>query len=419
MAGKIENRECFGGPQVLKMTRAFILITLLAATANAADVLQVLGPEQASLNMSLPDGGLPPMPGVKNIEVFHASREAPDLNGGNGWTYNHHVDLAEWKGRLYLAWDSCEKDEDVGISRELYSTSSDGEHWSRPAELFPKGLSMAMRMYFFRAPSGRMLAIAGLRTSPDTTNEAKKGAMLVREILADHTLGTVYTLRPSSDAAPATIPANYSTSTDRGFIDACNQLLANKPFLEQQDYGRLLGERRMKWHDVNTWPADEPSRPHFANRFGKAMAFYHRQDGALVALMKWGWVMLSTDEGETWSPPTRPPTLVAGMAKAWGQRTSDGRYALVYNPHLEQRYPLVMVDGDDGITFKNMRVIHGQTEPMRYPGLYKVLGPQYVRGISEWSSDGSRNDKSMWIAYSVNKEHIWVSRVPIPVQKPR
>ena len=114
----------------------------------------------------------------------------------------------------------------------------------------------------------------------------------------------------------------------------------------------------------------------------------------------------------------RPPTLVVGMAKAWGQRTSDGRYALLYNPDLLNRWPLIMVTGDDGITFGNMRVVQGELPPLRYPGLYKVPGPQYVRGISEWASDNSRQDPSMYVAYSMNKEDIWVSRIRMPGMAP-
>jgi hypothetical protein len=282
-------------------------------------------------------------------------------------------------------------------------------HWSAPKLLFPQGLSTAMRMYFFRAPNGRMLAVAGLRTSTNSISEATKNALIVREIRKDHSLGDIFLLKQLN---MATVPPCFGQSKDDGFVKAGEQLLQNKPFLEQQDYGRLLGERRMKWHDVNTWASDEPSRAEF-NRFGKAMCFYHRGDGALVGLMKWGWAMVSHDEGNTWSAPTRPSTLVVGMAKVWGQRTSDGRYALFYNPHLLNRFPLVMVDGTDGMTFGNMRVVNGDHPPLRFPGLYKVEGAQYVRGLSEWSSDGSWKDKALWVTYSMNKEDIWVSRVPL------
>jgi hypothetical protein len=345
------------------------------------------------------------VPGVANIEVYHS--------GAGGWTYNHHVDMGCWKGRLYLAWDSCEKDEDVWPSREMYATSGDGYHWSEPRELFPQGSSTAMRMYFFHAASGRMLAVAGLRTSTDMVAEVKKAGLIVREIGADHSLGPVYVLIRGEEKAGGKTPPDYSLETDRGFVEACKELLANRLFLEQQDYGRLLGKRRMKWHDLSAWRADEPSRGDFANRFGKAMCFFHRADGAMVCVMKWGWVMVSQDEGTTWSQPTRPASLVTGMAKVWGQRAADGKYVLFYNPDPVKRYPLVMVHGEDGITFGDMRIVNGDVPRMRYLGLNKGEGPQYVRGISEWSSDGTWTDKGVWVAYSMSKEDIWVSRVPL------
>jgi hypothetical protein len=171
----------------------------------------------------------------------------------------------------------------------------------------------------------------------------------------------------------------------------------------------------MKWHDVANWSSvDEYTRGR-ADFFGKAFSFFHRKDGALVGIAKLGFVVVSTDDGQTWSAPIRPRSLVTGGAKVWGQRTSDGRYALVYNPHPTERFPLVVVSSDDGITFRQTRVIFGDKPPMRYPGLNKGLGPQYVRGISEWSSDGSWKDRAMWICYSVNKEDISVSRIPVPV----
>jgi hypothetical protein len=168
----------------------------------------------------------------------------------------------------------------------------------------------------------------------------------------------------------------------------------------------------MKWHDLTAWPADEPSRADFPNRFGKAMCFFHRKDGVLVDVMKWGWVTLSRDEGETWTQPTRPPTLITGMAKVWAQKTPSGKYILIYNPDPEKRYPLVMVQGDDGITFHDMRIINDAHAPMRFPGLYKVEGAQYPRGISAWSTDNSRHDDAVYVAYSVGKEDIYVSRLP-------
>ena len=50
---------------------------------------------------------------------------------------------------------------------------------------------------------------------------------------------------------------------------------------------------------------------------------------------------------------------------------------------------------------------------MRYGGNFKSYGPQYIRGIIE--GNGKPKDGNMWLTYSMNKEDIWVSKVPVPV----
>src|SRR5829696_1592097 len=95
------------------------------------------GAEQSQLDPTLPDGGLAPAVGVESYQVFRASKDVPELTDGRGWTYHHHVDMACWRGRLYVGWNSCERDEDVWPSRELFSTSVDGRAWSGPQEMFP------------------------------------------------------------------------------------------------------------------------------------------------------------------------------------------------------------------------------------------------------------------------------------------
>ena len=386
----------------------FLLGFVAVAATSQDQPIRIDGPEQGRLDFNLPDGGLPPAVGVRNIEVFRATRTAPGLADGKGWTYNHHVDMACWKGRLYVSWTSGEKDEDTWPWHELYSTSVDGEYWSAPAELFPQGVSTPLRMHFFLAANGRMLAIAGLRLGLTKLSETLKGPLAVREILADHTFGPVFTLSAPVTLSGQDAPPLFGNSTDKGFVEACAHLLNHRPFLEQQDFGNLLGDCRMKWHESDD-----------KNMQLKAMSFFHRKDGALVGIGKKGWVTISRDEGSTWSGPVRPPSLVTGNGKVWGQRTSDGRFALLYEPDKEKRYPLVVVTGDDGVTFHEMRVVHGELPIQRYEGANKNVGPQYARGVSEWSNDGSWKDTGLWVAYSVNKEDIWVSRIPVPVQAGR
>jgi hypothetical protein len=102
-------------------------------------------------------------------------------------------------------------------------------------------------------------------------------------------------------------------------------------------------------------------------------------------------------------------------SKVWGQRTEDGRYALVYNHSatLRNRFPLVVMTGDDGYRFGDMLALEGEVPPMRYYGWAKTQGPQYLRGIIEGNGDPPGNH--MWTTYSMNKEDIWVSRTRVPI----
>ena len=404
------------------------------------------GNEQSRVDPNLPDAGLPPAVGVQSFQVFRATRDVPEIADNNGWTYHHHVDMACWRGRLYVGWNSCEKDEDVWPSREWYSTSIDGSHWSDPIEMFPQGVSTPLRMYFYLAPHGRMLMIAGLRPDTSNTDEDTKGGLVVREIYPDHTVGKLFILqlspltedqiariaqptepgRAAPDRAgtarlsplrdPGDFP-HFEQSPDEGFVEACRALLIDRVFLEQQDRGRLLGSRRMKWHDPANWPGGKVPGDSEKWVAGKAYSFFRRPDNTLVGISKMGWVTTSTDDGETWAQPLVPLSLITGKAKVWSQRTSDDRYALAYNPSRKNRFPLVIVTGDDGVRFRDMRIVQGELPIQRYEGVFRSIGPQYTRGLSMWSDDGSRpQDNCMWLVYSMSKEDIWVNRVPLPVK---
>lgn len=395
---------------------ATVLLTPFARGADASAPIQIDAPEQRQLDLTKTDGGLLPVRGAQNFGVFRASKTKPALAEGKGYAYNHHPDLAVWHGKFYVAWDSGQKDEDTWPARELYSTSPDGREWSGPQELFPEGVSVPMRLYFYLAPNGRMLAFAGLRLDHAKTDEDTKGPLVVREIKPDHTLGPVHTLRPPTAGARPGDPAAFTTSPDAGYVTACRQLLAARVTLETQDYGVLLDpDQRIAWHDASKWPNGK-----LGNGFWKATSFYHRRDGAIVGIGKAGWTSVSTDEGKTWSLPVVPPTLTTNNAKVWGQRTGDGRFALVYNPTPRPRYPLVVVTGDDGISFGNMRVVQTQFPPQRYAGINKNTGLQYIRGLAEWADDGSIPDSkaALWLTYSANKEDIWVSRLALPLDHP-
>lgn len=380
------------------------------------DLIHIHGPEQSRIDLTLADGGLPPLPGVRSYGVFRASRDMrPDALG---YTYHHHVDMACWKSKLYVGWNTCLKDEDLWPSRELLSVSDDGVNWSDPIEMFPQGVSMPLRMYFFLASNGRMLIIAGLRPDEGETVEDNKRGLVVRELRADHTLGDVFTLLPQETITRGPM---FDTSTDAGFVEACRALLADRVFLEQQDRGKLLGERAMKWHDAVHWPGGvlpgtKEGEENVKWTFGKGLTFFDRPDGAIVGICKMGWTTISLDQGDSWSAPFVPPTLITGKAKVFAQNHPDGSVSLVYNPTTSHRYPLAIVHSHEGVNFAGMRIVQGELPRQRYEGRFRSIGPQYVRGLSKWSDDRSRDEACSWLVYSMNKEDIWVSRVPLPIE---
>ena len=385
---------------VLFFVKQLVIGAMNQNTGDTSMPIIITGEEQSQLNMDLADGGLPPLPGVHNFQLLRVSRDRSHLAEEEGWTFAHHQDMAIWNGRLYAAWAMTPKDEDYPPYKVLYASSANGLEWSPPQELFPTELSWALRFYFYRASNGRMLAFCSSRN-------ASRLAMLVREITDDHQLGDIYTLIfPQEELPPA-----YTASDDPGFIEACLDAIANKPLLEQSDYGSFLEERKIKWHDITP-----PFKGFYS--FGKAFCFFHRADGKMVGISKMGFTILSADGGETWSEPVLPPTLKTGAAKVWGQRTNDGKYILAYNPDDVKylRYPLVLAYGDDGQHFHNMRVVHGENPRMRYPGMFKDFGPQYTRGAAEWSDDGSFDPDAVWLIYSLHKEDIWLARIPLPLK---
>ncbi len=368
-----------------------------------------------SICLDVHDGRLRPAIGVENIQVLRANRTQPNIADNYGWTYNHAPMLAYWNSKFYLQYLSNPFGEHLAPGQTLVVTSSDGRNWDMPKQVFPiyllrpgpisgheSGMAMMhQRMGFYVAPNGRLLVLGFYGQAPNVFGLGGIGRV-VREAYKDGTYGPIYFIRYSvlgkrNESNTTTYPF-YTRSSDKEFIVACDALLADKL-------------KTMQW-----WEEDRSTDGFFTVTGLQAPSVYHRKDGIAVAHWKASWAALSSDEGKTWSTPVRLPTIITDGAKTWGQRTVDGRYALIYNPTTfgSHRWPLAVVTSDDGIVFDNMLLVHGEVPPRRYMGRAKDFGPQYVRGISE--GNGTPPGSDMWVTYSVNKEDIWISRIPLPVQ---
>jgi hypothetical protein len=364
-----------------------------------------------SLDLAYQDGRLLPVVDAENYQVFRSNREHADLYaGGLKNTYIHAPMLCYWKDKYWLEFLAAPVNEHDPDTVTLMTSSVDGKNWETPKILFdafkPQGgkhLTIChQRMGFYVSKNDRLLILAFYGRYP-SPNEGDGVGRAVREVYEDGSVGPLYFIRYNRHAGwneTNTPHPFYKTSPDKGFVAICDELMANKLMVQQ-------------------WWEEDRSEDGFYLMSGeefkcKAFNWYTRTDGTVVGLFKAGYAASSSDGAKTWSEIKKLPSLIVGHAKMWGQQTEDGRYALAYNPHFEWRYPLVVITGDDGRLFGNMTCVHGELPPRRYDGDAKDVGPQYVRGISP--GNGKPPGQDLWLTYSMNKEDIWVSRVPLPIR---
>ncbi|MDQ1148805.1 hypothetical protein QE382_000789 [Sphingobacterium zeae] len=411
-------------PKRNSMCIKLVLVGLsLSSVMNQAvaqqDTVKYIG--KTLSNVDYHHGQLTPAVGTHNIQVFRANREFPELAGGHNFTYNHQPFLAYWIDTYYLQFLSNPIGEHIAEGKTLLLTSKDGRNWSNPTDLFPTYLVpegftkpgrtdkagknlyaiMHQRMGFYHAKNDKLLTLAYYGVALDAKDDPNDGnglGRVVREIHKDGSFGPIYFIHfnASFDEKGAKYPF-YKKSKDKAFVQACDELLGTplmmQQWVEESDRNDLL------------IPLQRPV---------KAFSFYHLNDGRVVGLWKHALTSMSKDNGKTWQySPLRAPGFVNSNAKIWGQKTSDGRYATVYNPS-EFRWPLAVSTSNDGLNYTDLLLVNGEITTMRYGGNYKSYGPQYVRGIVE--GNGMVPDRNMWLTYSMNKEDIWTAVVPVPIK---
>jgi len=361
------------------------------------------------------DGQMQVAIGVQNYQIMRANRTHPEWSDGLGCTYSHAPMLAYFNGQFYCQYLTNPTGEHIPPGVTMLSRSADGKNWTRPQVLFPIYFTanedativfkfMHQRMGFYVAPNGRFLTMAYYGA-----NDGYGVGRVVREIYKDNSFGPIYFIRVNDNWEGKVKYPLYKTSPDKGFVETCNAFLSDKVRRMQwweEDYLAKDGEEfyRIPWRMDRK--RKEP---------GKAFCFYTRPDGAVVGFFKDRLVTVTKDQGQTWSQLVRCNTLTYSGAKIWAQKLDNGQYALVYNPTATAaRHPLCVATGDDGVLFDNLVNVHSEVPVKKYWGREKRPGPQYVRGIIEGNGNPPGDD--LWVVYSVSKEDIWISRIPVPVR---
>lgn len=389
------------------------------------ELIHVTQPCRADIRFQ--DGALPHVQGVKSYQVLRCNRGRPEAADGFGWTYNHAPMLAWAFGYFFLEYLSNPVDEHETPGHTLLVRSRDGAHWEKPVVAFPairvptwqyRGPRSEMlrdphltcphqRMGFYHARNGVLLLLSFYGLVHDRRMSAPCDGWgvgrAVRQIRPDGTLAEDIFFLLCNEAAGYTVDntgvfPSFRDSGDAAFVAACEELLENGAAMRQ-----MYEEQRF-------------DQARFPNPGGEALSFFTVDEGEMLGMYKKGLVSVSRDQGRTWSDPLRQMTLCTASGKVWGQRTSDGRFTLMYNPSPDgqHRWPIAAVVSDDGHHFDGMAAITGDMSPQRYGGRDKNLGPQYMRGIAECNSQSPDGD--VWLTYANNKEDIWVSRIPVPLR---
>ncbi|WP_438482570.1 hypothetical protein [Oleiharenicola lentus] len=387
--------------------KPFASVALLLTSALVASAVTAPVSYTGELNITTAaDGGLRPAVGVQNIQVYRANRTAPTHVDQLSHTYQHAPMLAYWRGKFYLEFLSATKNEHDNPTDTSLTTSVDGLTWDAPKLVFP-AFKLAngeftvthQRMGFYTAPDGRLLALAFHGKAP-SPNDGTGVGRVVREIHADGSFGPIYFIRLNAGQTPADFKLpypSYRESPDQAFVAACEALLANKLMTVQ-------------W-----WEEDQLDETGLYAVRGKALSYIRRPDNSVLGIWKNSLVATTKDEGVTWTEKVFAGNMPNNASKYWLQATADKRFALFLNPTNRLRHPLAVMTSADSANFSDLLAIHGELPDQRFGGKLKNMGPQYVRGIEEGNGTPPDSAAATWITYSVNKEDIWVSRVPVPI----
>lgn len=367
-----------------------------------------------------PHYGYPYLPGVESFPIYHAT----PLTG----VYSHHAQIGHFKGTFFASWSNQEWGEDGPGQRVLCSLSSNGRIWRTPFVCFPSMSGMRKPQRSGRVltseawvmTGGKMYAVAGVNDKPGPEHKIAAGykttesglkrplflgrvgwGRVARSVSPNGSLGPIFWL---VDDPPAPIQGfpQFPDARDPHFrktVQAINRVLANPQHMPAWDF------------------LNRSTRPLAAD--GHMMcepSVYRRPDGVLVKLSRdcgphqshRMYVSLSRNGGKLWSPSVRT-NIPDSPSKAVTGTLPDGETYLIGNQVPASahgvRDPLVISLSPKGRRFNWSAVIVHEAPPRRYPGLYKNLGFQYPSAIVV--------GRYLWVIYSINKEDVSVSRVPL------
>lgn len=341
--------------------------------------------------------GLQAAPGINHYTIHQATDETDHYANG--------VVMAAFKGTIYCMWQSSPTDEDSDDTWVAYSRSTDnGQNWSEPMVL----------------------------ATPTTGYYCTSGGWL-----ADSDTLTAFIDIWPKGLEPRGGETCYQTSTDGINWSPMQAVRMAEGFdmngvLEQDPRplpnGRIVGAIHFQpglhvcpaYTDDPTGRSDWKMGDFLAEDRGKQSrelepSQYLRRDGSIVMLFRdqrssfRKLAAISTDMGQTWTKAELTNMPDARTKQCAGNLPDGTAYMVSCPANGKWRWPLVLQLSDDGILFDRALLIRsgatGDLPAKRYEGRYKTIGYSYPKAMI--------HDNKLYIGYSVNKEDVVCSIIPI------
>jgi hypothetical protein len=342
-----------------------------------------------------PKGVNPPI-----IPYVESRRAAVYYGSRKNGSYNHHNQIAKFKGEYYYSWSNGLRNEEDAGQQVLMAKSPDGLHWSDPWVVItsPPEDCVAHNCVALHATEDKLYQV-----------------VMTEETIHDATVTGMRRINPE------TIVMNvYASEDGRNWEQVSTfgnkiKWIFEAPRLTRE--GRLLCvcttskgiPAIMLWpgNDITEQPeliyVPEPegaSFPYGESTWyqtdeGRIMIFW-RDEGASCRL----YVNWSDDGGRTFSEPILTD-IPDSMSRLYAGRLSDGRYFICNNTlgTLLDRSALMLLVSEDGYVFDKVYMVNDSPTEMRCKGLLKINGWQYPCCLV----DGDK----LLVAYDANKEDIY------------
>lgn len=349
----------------------------------------------------LPVSGLPLLPDVTHYTIYCGQPGEA--------MYNHGPRAFKHDGLFVVYWCSHEIYEAGPGTRLLSAYSKNGEDWSQTVPMFdsltpmkPKGeFGTGLYPKGFEVVDGCLYAIASAKQIMDWPNGLKGGpkyedlGVLVLRVKDGRPYGSPSWLYRGPAQKFDSVKDMQNQSKE--FIDDAKQI-AKRYSLRSKRYSKLpetLQETKLC----------EPT--YYTNAKGQEVGLF-RDDKRSMRM----FVSVRDNADQPW--PTAVITNIPdSVSKPHAGNLPDGSAYLLGNhvPKLWRRDPLTLALSKDGKYFSKVWAVrYGSPRPRnKQPGDFRGPGYQYPDTVIA--------DDYMWMFYSIAKEHIAVTKVPLEVLK--